>query len=234
MHQRKWLVHSAKNTPEGTALEETCQERGLRQLVREPTRGEYLLDLVLSDQEDVLCRVLHGVSDHKLVEATLRLQVPKTETVPREVWNFAKADWTRAKELLKDANWHCLEHLGADEGAAYFNERLLEVLRQCVPRKTLWEKKRTHPWLTDEVLKLVEAKHKAKGTEGETAAAVACSEGTLQAYWKYVQRVKDELSKLKPGARKWWTKSRELLELKGKTCSIPALKDNTGEWVTTA
>ena len=53
VHQRQWLVHSAKNTPEGKALEDTCRDEGLKQLVREPTREEYLLDLVLSDLDGV-------------------------------------------------------------------------------------------------------------------------------------------------------------------------------------
>ena len=43
-----------------------------------------------------------------------------------------------------------------------------------------------------------------------------------------------ELAELKPGARKWWRKSIELLELKGKVCSMPALRNEVGDWVTTA
>ena len=80
-----------KNTPEGKALQRTCEELGLRQQVREPTRkeettgNEYLLDLVLTDLEDVKCTVEAGVADHKLVVATLKLAVPVEETVQRIV-----------------------------------------------------------------------------------------------------------------------------------------------------
>lgn len=234
VHHKKWLVYSARNSPEGSALEETSRNCGLRQLVREPTREDYLLDLVLTDQENVSCKVRTGVSDHKLVTSTLKLQVPKTETVPREVWDFAKADWDTLKELLQETDWTCLASLGADEGAEYFNKHLLTALRKCVPHRLLWEKKRTHPWLTDEVLALVAEKRRAKGTPQEAEATRACSEGTVKAYWDYVQQVRKELATLKQGDRKWWSKSRELLELKGKTCSIPALKDDQGAWVTTA
>ena len=78
VHHRKWLVHSARNTVEGKKLEETCNEHGLRQLVRELTREEYLLDLVLTDIEEVMCSVEHEVSDHKLVTATAAGGKPST------------------------------------------------------------------------------------------------------------------------------------------------------------
>ena len=150
------------------------------------------------------------------------------------MWNFAKADWTTAKQLLADTDWTRLTSLGADEAAAYFTSQLHSVLGQCVPRKRVLERKSTHPWLTEQVLELVAAKQQAKGTPEEAQAATACSKATLEAYWAYVERVKKELAELKAGSRKWWSKSTELLELKGKTCSIPALKNIDGEWVTTA
>ena len=234
VHQRKWLVHSAGNTPEGVALQETCREEGLRQLVREPTRNNYLLDLVLTDQAEVLCQVLPGVSDHSLVAATWVLPMPKEEVVPREVWNFAKANWTSLKQALQDTDWSNLQELGADEGATFFNDTLLKTLAEHVPKRVVQERKRTHPWLTDEVLALVKAKHAARGTTAETVAAVACSTGTLKAYTEYVQRVKRELAELPAGSRNWWRKSTELLELKGKNCSVPALKDKAGSWKTLA
>ena len=84
-------------------------------MVREPTRENYLLDLVLSDVEGVRCKVLPGVSDHKLVAATLKLTVPKTEVVQRVVWDFAKADWTAVKTFLKETDWTCLSSLEAEE-----------------------------------------------------------------------------------------------------------------------
>ena len=71
MHQSAWLLHSARNSPEGKVLQSGCEERGLRQLVREPTRKEHLLDLVLSDFESVKCTVEPEVADHKVVVATL-------------------------------------------------------------------------------------------------------------------------------------------------------------------
>ena len=47
-HQRSWLRYSSSDTPRGHALKETCQDFGLRQFIDQPTRGDYLLDLVLA------------------------------------------------------------------------------------------------------------------------------------------------------------------------------------------
>ena len=41
IHHRKWLRFSNANTADGETLHEMCQEFGLRQLVQEPTRGNY-------------------------------------------------------------------------------------------------------------------------------------------------------------------------------------------------
>ena len=48
IHHRKWLLCSNRNSLEGRELCAVCKELGMTQLVHEPTRGDHLLDLVLS------------------------------------------------------------------------------------------------------------------------------------------------------------------------------------------
>ena len=48
IHHRKWLKFSNRNRLEGQELCTVCKELGMTQLVHEPTRGDHLLDLVLS------------------------------------------------------------------------------------------------------------------------------------------------------------------------------------------
>ena len=248
VHNPAWLHFSRRNTPEGTALEETCQQLGLRQKVREPTRSdshsgnEYLLDLALTDLEDVRCEVGAKVSDHKVVKVTLKLTMPKQETVVRKVWDFKKADWNKLQQRLCDTKWNFLDTLDPDRGAEKLTETLLKALKEAVPERTLYEKKTTHPWLTEKAVQLVAAKHAAEGTEKEQEAVEECSAGLLEEYLAYVERVRGELATLKPGSKKFWTKCTELQNQKKKTCSVPALKDtegllgnsSTGKWCTTA
>ena len=49
IRQQSWLVHSSGNTPEGEALRNICDDYALLQLIKQPTRGKYLLDLCLTD-----------------------------------------------------------------------------------------------------------------------------------------------------------------------------------------
>ena len=49
VHHRKWLKLSNRNSLEGQELCAVCKELDLTQLVPEPTCGEHLLDLVLSN-----------------------------------------------------------------------------------------------------------------------------------------------------------------------------------------
>ena len=90
VHQLRWLIHSQRNTPEGNALESFCTCNGFRQLVREPTRGSNLRNLVLTDLPDVACAVQPGPADHKRVTVTLRQRVPKQQQYRRAVWRFKR------------------------------------------------------------------------------------------------------------------------------------------------
>ena len=58
VHSKKWLRHSLMNRADGELLYNICNECGLRQLAREPTHDHYLIDLVLTDIQDLQYREL--------------------------------------------------------------------------------------------------------------------------------------------------------------------------------
>ena len=64
IHHRRWLVHSNGNTSIGSEMKVLCDQFGLLQLVREPTREQYLLDLFLSDLPEIRMKVLPAIADH--------------------------------------------------------------------------------------------------------------------------------------------------------------------------
>ena len=49
VHEESWPRHSDVTSVEGREPHCICCEHGLQQLIREPTRGSYTLDLILSD-----------------------------------------------------------------------------------------------------------------------------------------------------------------------------------------
>ena len=85
VHNTLWLRHSIANSVEGTALKAACDEAGLKQLVRTPTREGHLLDLVLTNIPGARASVLPAITDHKIVKAELTFKVPEQSTVTRMV-----------------------------------------------------------------------------------------------------------------------------------------------------
>ena len=67
VHHLSWLGFSNSISREGRLLKEACDDCGLTQYVRGPTRGEYLLDLCLSDLSTCNVSVGHAIADHKYV-----------------------------------------------------------------------------------------------------------------------------------------------------------------------
>ena len=85
VHHRRWLKFSNRNSWEGDELCSICKDIGLTQLIREPTRGEHLLDIVLSSVTEMKTEVLPLMADHNPVTATLKLSVPSHVVAGREV-----------------------------------------------------------------------------------------------------------------------------------------------------
>ena len=84
VHNVGWLRFSRCDSTEGRLLEEICCTRGLKQHVKGPTRGDYLLDLVLSDfAPGVRCKISPGIHEHDndVVLTTVDMSVVTSEPV---------------------------------------------------------------------------------------------------------------------------------------------------------
>ena len=233
VHHERWLRYSNGTSAEGRALQKVAAEFGLKQHVKKPTRfqPDHLLDLVLSDMEVASCEVLPVIADHAVVAVDFELQVEEERTQLRKVWQMGAADWVRLRTMLEEQDWTFLSEVDTDEGARRFTEIILTAARECVPEKWISERKSKHPWLNQKVLGLVQAKAHAHGTDQEIALTQACSDGVLQEFHLWVQKMRDIIARLPRGSKQWWSKTRELLMKVQKVCSIPALKNAEEEWV---
>jgi hypothetical protein len=224
VHHIGWLKNSSRNSEEGVALRTFCDGVGLRQIVTEPTRGDHLLDLILTDLDDVRCKVLPKIADHNGLLATLPLRAPKVATITREVWQFAKADWEGLTNALSLEDWSWICDCNANEAAQRLTDEILTHARKFIPRRIIQERRSTHPWINDRVVQLVQQKKAAEGTGYENEAKGQCSAGILEEYGKYVGKERDVLKALPRGRKQWWAKSRQLLQKRSAISSIPALK----------
>ena len=231
-HDKEWLKHSAKNSPEGRLLRQTAADMGLTQLVSQPTRGRYLVDLVLSDIPKVTTSVLPKIADHAVVESMLNLPFPEQVVVQREVWHFKSADCVRLRADLDlcTTDWSFLQTAEPNEGASELTKKILEATRGSIRKQTKREHKSTHPWLNDKVVEAVQAKRQASGSNEEAARASMCSAVVLAEYKSWCCRTQQELNEIQRGSKAWWAKERQLQLNKQKQCSTPALKDKQGQW----
>ena len=69
-------------------MHDISDQLGMRQVVREPIRGKYLFDLVLTDVLGCSAKPCAAVADHRGVLTQVNFQIPETATHQREVSHF--------------------------------------------------------------------------------------------------------------------------------------------------
>ena len=234
VHNVEWLRYSNGHSLEGTELEQACSLRGLKQHVKGPTRGEYLLDLVLSNfASGVRCKVLPGVrdDDHDGVLASISVSIPSARPVRREVYDFRKADWVKLKQLLQDTEWgNGIRDNSADAAAAWVTSKVLALVNECIPSKWISDKSHAHPWIDIACQDALRDKRAARGTDSYAAKRDHCSEVFLQTYLNYVGKTREKLKDLGPSSRGWWKIANSLLTKAGVSDNIPALQRTDGSW----
>ena len=228
VHQISWLRHSSGDTPEGRELQAQSGECNFRQMVRSPTRGEYLLDLVLSDLEGLKCEVIPVVADHRLVHTKMKFSVPKVEHRERVVWDFRLADWDGLFAELEVMDWEFIASSNVDVAARELVNVVLEAAQVHIPRRVMLERKSTHGWLTPHVIEMTRKKRAAAGTTEEASAAADCSAAILEAFASYTARTKQKLQSLQRGSKAWWRLARSVSLQASPLSSVPALKTSNG------
>ena len=127
IHHKRWLRFSSGDSQVGAQLKALCEFHDLSQLVREPTRYDYLLDLVLTDVADTRVRVLPAIADHKAVRVDIPMTAIMETEITRKVWQLKSANWAGLEQELEDFGWAVLEDGDAEHCANLF----LEVLWVC-------------------------------------------------------------------------------------------------------
>ena len=198
VHHRRWLRHSRDDSALGSRLHDICCDAGLKQLVKDPTRGPYLLDLVLSDAQELLTvRVLPEISDHRVVCIDVEVSVPSFDPIPRIVWDFSKADWNNLQRGIEHFQWKDLfNENDPDESVRAFCAQLEALVDASIPRKTLAEQHSAHPWLDEECFHAIEKKNLATGIEEKELQTRECAIFLTQKFKEYQSRLRKKIATL--------------------------------------
>ena len=204
IHHRSWLLFSNGNTAEGEFMKSMCDDLNLRQVVRAPTRNEYLLDLCLTDIDGVKVSVESSISDHNALMIRVPLQVEKHVAISRNVWHYRGATWHALKQELSQWSWQPLNYGSVDNAADMFIEVLSTLVSKHVPHKVVTIKKSTCPWLTSRCREAIEAKNIAENSPSFLAARDHCAIVIAEEHREYKRRLREKLCKLPRGTKKWW------------------------------
>ena len=102
-----WRLNSAKTARSNTFLT-SLTHNFIVQKVEEATRGSAILDLILTNKEDLVngMRVVGslGQSDHVLLEFEI-LRKGEIKYSQTHILDFTRADFSRLREILEEIPW---------------------------------------------------------------------------------------------------------------------------------
>ena len=192
VHHKSWLTFSNGTSIAGRALHDVCFRLGLQQCVHRPTRGKYLLDLVLTDLDSILkTTILPMVADHNAVLSTIRANVLQSVAKKRKVWEYDAANWDGMEAQIESMDWRTTFHsMELDGIVEHFTKFLLRLVEEYVPTKWIKITSDSHPWLSNKSWSAIKEKRKAEGTEQFVAKQRECSKQIHEDYWDYVKAMK--------------------------------------------
>ena len=222
-HHAPWLRFSNGISTFGRLLKEVALENGLYQKVAAPTRGPYLLDLVLTNMPaNVSIIVWPGIADHACVAACLNLPPLRAFPIHREVWTFRNADWSSLKRALRQQVWNLMPE-GVVAACDWLTSALLKFTCRHSPRKLVKEMKCSHPWISFESYEAVCAKQSGHDH-------LSCTALLQRDYVNWLSRSKRQLFSLPKNSKRWWRFVHVLMHRSaGMTVVGPLLQDT--EWV---
>ena len=150
---------------EGQPFLDTIQDCFLNQKVDEPTRGENVLDLVLTNNDNLIDNVIVkeplGMSDHNTVYFDLKLHIDPPNW-KMNYKDFRRGDYLEMSKQLNSTNWtELLDDKTSVEDKWYaFKTRLEVIVDEHVPTRTR-KKRKQPPWWNEQIRRARKQKVKA-------------------------------------------------------------------------
>jgi hypothetical protein len=171
--------HTLYNSDLGNQLVDFTNSNNLCQMIDEPTRGESLLDLIITNTPSFVSR--HGVLpppdpdlDHNLIYLELDYVYRKNTKTMREIWLYDRADYNGLNYELNEINWDVI----INDGLFSINEIvdkttniILNLARKYIPNKIITINSKDKPGMTSHVKKLFKQCHRLHARSMKTGNA---------------------------------------------------------------
>jgi hypothetical protein len=153
---------------------EAVKNNYLIQHVDFPTRGNNILDLVLTNEVNMVESIESigrlGSSDHDIIKFDLFTKISMKRN-DRLIPNLKKANFVKIKEVLHNIDWvNEFEHQGVEEAWNKFKEILKDISDKYVPLRKV-RNKNTPLWMKNNIMKIIRKKRKLWKVYRETKEA---------------------------------------------------------------
>ena len=128
----------------------------LTQMVLQPTRENNILDLVLTNNIDLVVDVEVGepISDHNIITFRVNVNPYRIQSSKKEFYNFDKANWSDLNELFNNIPWDCA-FISNDINDIWNSwvDLYNTAVDHCISKKHT-KKNRRAPWISDDIIKI--------------------------------------------------------------------------------
>ena len=126
------------NSHSGHDLYKNLQESALYQHVEHPTRGDNILDIILTTDESLVSNVNVGTefstSDHRVITFNIQVSKTKERESKEKVLDYRRADFRKLRRILTNTDWSVLhENNDIDSAWQFFSTHLNRAVESCVP-----------------------------------------------------------------------------------------------------
>ncbi|KAK4827894.1 hypothetical protein QYF61_022317 [Mycteria americana] len=220
-------------------LLECIEDNSLSQVIDSPTRGDVILDLMVTNTSQLIGDIKTGgslgCSDHALVEFAVLRDMGQAESKARTL-NFRKANFQLFKELVNRTPWEtALRDKGAEQSWQIFKDAFHRAQELLIPRcKKSGKEGKGLAWLSQDLLVKLKGKKEMQRQwkqgqvcwEKYTDPARLCRDGVRKAKAQMELNLARDAKNNNKGFYRYVSQKRKAKE------SIPTVMSKTGKLVT--
>ena len=163
----KWSNPDAtSHSSNSERLLDIIDEHGFTQMVKDPTRKDNILDIVLTNNVEIIInnvRVTPGISDHDMVLFEVNLTCRKKRPVKRKIYIRKRADTSRIKKELQGLADDLAETGYSDtpihEMWVNFENNIHQIMDACTPHR-MTSSRYNLPWYNRSLRRQTRAKQR--------------------------------------------------------------------------
>ena len=123
------------------------------------------VDLIFTSQPNLVAESevhlsLHSNFHHQIVFAKFNLMISYSPPYSKEDWHYREANTDLVRTAISNLNWEKVYNTNVTNKVSIFNETILNVLSNYIPRETLTCDDKDPPWFKSRIKSLWQDKNK--------------------------------------------------------------------------